>query len=207
MKRFVNEVKIGLFVVLAIAVSMIFWMKTQNFTADTYTLKTYFNFAGGIKENATVALSGIEVGRVESINFTYDDKGTRVEMVLSVSKNAKVRNDSIAYIGSQGFVGDAFIGLTPGSSDAPFAKHDSVVQSEDPVEMRELMKRADGIERKLDDALVDVKKLAKNLNSTVEDNRGKIDSIITNLEQTSSNFNEFSEDIKKHPWKLLMKGK
>ena len=34
---------------------------------------------------------------------------------------------------------------------------------------------------------------------------GRIDNIANNLEQTSMNFKEFSEDIKRNPWKLLMK--
>jgi hypothetical protein len=40
-----------------------------------------------------------------------------------------------------------------------------------------------------------------------QDNRPRIDSIMKNIEATSVNFNEFSTDIKQHPWKLLMKGK
>jgi len=206
MRNFTKEIKIGLFLVLAVFVGIIFLTRTQNFTADPYMLKTYFNYAGGLSENAIVALSGIEVGRVEAINFKYNPE-TKVEVVLSVSKRAKVHKDSIAYIGTQGFIGDSFVGLTPGTSEVPFVKSGDVIQSEDPIETRELMKKADAIAKKLDDTLVDVKKLAKNLNSTVEGNRTRVDNIVINLEQTSVNFNEFSEDIKKHPWKLLMKGK
>ena len=206
MRNFTKEIKIGLFLVLAVFVGIIFLTRTQNFTADPYTLKTYFNYAGGLSENSIVSLSGIEVGRVEAINFTYNPE-TKVEVVLSVSSKAKVHKDSIAYIGTQGFIGDSFVGLTPGTSEVPFVKSGDVIQSEDPIETRELMKKADAIAKKLDDTLVDVKKLAKNLNSTVEGNRTRVDNIVINLEQTSVNFNEFSEDIKKHPWKLLMKGK
>jgi len=207
MRKFTNELMIGIFVVLAIGVGVLFWIKTENFTADeTYNLKTYFTYAGNVKENAVVSLSGIEVGRVEKIAFKYDT-GTKVEVVLSLSRNAKVRTDSIAYIGTAGFIGDAFVGLTPGTPGTAFAKAGAVIQSEDPIQMRELMKKADSISKKIDETLVDVKALASNLNGTLQDNRGRIDSIMVNLEQTSVNFNEFSEDIKQHPWKLLMKGK
>jgi len=206
MGKFTNEIKIGVFVVLAVLVGMVFWMKTQNFTADTYNIKTYFKFAGGIKENAVVSLSGIEVGRVEKIGFQYEPE-TKVEVLLSISKKAKVRKDSIAYISTAGFIGDAFVGITPGGPNAEFCKHNGTIGSEDPIEMRELMKRADGIAAKLDDTLVDVKELARSLNLTVKDNRDKIDNIVLNIEQTAINFNEFSSDIKKHPWKLLMKGR
>jgi len=205
-KKFTNEIKIGAFIAVSLFIAFILWAKTQNYVSDTYDLKTYFKFAGGLKENAVASLSGIEVGRVEKINFVYDPE-TRVEVILAVNKNAKVHSDAIAYISTQGFIGDAFVGLTPGTSDSPFAKHRDEIASEDPIETRELMKRADGIAKKLDDTLADVKKLASNLSATVEDNKGKINNIIVNMEQTSVNFNEFSDDIKKHPWKLLTKGK
>ncbi len=206
MKKFTNEIKIGLFIVLALCAGFFLWARTQDFVADAYALKTHFSYAGGLRENAVVTLSGIEVGRVEEINFKYNPE-TKVELVLLIKKEAKIHSDAIAYIDTSGFVGDTYVGLTPGTSDYPFVKNGDVIASEDPVQTRELMKRADDISRKLSDTLIDVKKLAHNLNITVEGNRDNIDNIVENLEQTAVNFNEFSEDIKQHPWKLLMKGK
>jgi len=208
MRKFTNEIKIGMFMVLALGAGAIFWMKTQNLDlkSETYTLKTYFNFAGGIKENSIVALSGIEVGKVDAVNFIYEP-ATKVEIVMSISNKAKVRTDSIAYIGSAGFIGDAFVGLTAGSADAAFIEPGTEVKSEDPIEMRVLMKKADSIATQIDQAMVDVRKLAASLNGVVGENKERIGSIMKNLVSTSENFNEFSNDIKQHPWKLLMKGK
>jgi ABC-type transporter Mla subunit MlaD len=73
--------------------------------------------------------------------------------------------------------------------------------------MRKLMKKADAISENLDKTLVEVKNLAANVNVVVSDNKTRIDNIAANLETTAVNFKEFSEDIKQHPWKLLMKGK
>jgi len=228
MKKVNLEFKVGLlllFIAIAIGAGMIFWAKTNKTGKDTYELKTYFNFAGGIKANSVVALSGIEVGKVDQVNFIYDDKGTKVEIVMSVDKKAKVRTDSIAFVGTAGFIGDTFIGLTPGSAGSAFCESGEIITSEDPIQMKELMKKADAIASKLDDTLVDVKNLAANLNQVVAenkekvssilknvdgavaDNRTRLDSIMKNLESTTVNFNEFSAEIKAHPWKLLMKGK
>jgi len=197
-KKFTNEIKTGLVVILAILIGIFFWIKTSNFQSETYQIKTKFSHAEGIKENAIVALAGVEVGRVENLKFTYNPQ-TKVELILSIDKNAKVREDSIAFIGTTGFVGDAYVGITPGTS-AVFAKPGASIISEDPVEMRMLMKRADAIAKKLDGVLGDVKTL-------VSDNRSKVDNIVSNMEDTTANFKEFSADIKSHPWKLLMKGK
>jgi len=197
--KLTNEVKTGLVVLAAVLVGAFFWLKTTNLYTATYTLKTFFNHADGIKENSIVKLAGIEVGRVKDIGLEYAEDKTKVEVLLELDRGAKVREDSIAFIGTSGFIGDAFIGITPGAART-FVKRNGIVTSEDPVEMRELMKKADQIASKLDTTLTDVKGI-------VCDNREKVDSIVANLEDTTANFKEFSEDIKRHPWKLLMKGK
>ncbi|MFA5085123.1 MAG: MlaD family protein [Candidatus Omnitrophota bacterium] len=199
-----NELKTGLIVVAAIAVAAIFWLKTTNFSDRPYRLKTQFNYAEGLKADSVVKLSGIEIGRIEDIRFIYSPE-TKVELVLLLDKDAKIHEDSIAYISSSGIVGDAFLGLTPGSPDKPFAKDGDTVSSEDPVEMRKIMRQVDTIAGSLDKTLEDFRELTSNVNGVVRDNRTKIDSLLVNLEQTAVNFKEFSEDIKKNPWKLLSK--
>jgi phospholipid/cholesterol/gamma-HCH transport system substrate-binding protein len=198
MMRMSNEIKAGLVVLMGILIGVFFFGKTATFKQSTYDLKTSFVYAGDLKPNAIVKLSGIEVGRVKDIKFVYDKSSTKVECLMEISSDAKVRKDSIAYIGTAGFVGDAFVGLTPGQSPV-FAEHGSVIASEDPIQMRLLMKKADSIANNLDGILTEVR-------SVVTDNRPAMDAIVTNLEFTTENFKEFSEDVKKHPWKLLFKG-
>ena len=204
--KITNEFKTGMLIVAAILAGVIFYVKTTDFTAKPYKLKTTFNYAEGIKADSIVKLAGIDVGRVERIEFKYVPE-TKVELILSIDRKAKVHEDSIAFISTSGMIGDAYIGITAGSPDKPFAKEGAVLISEDPVEMRKLMKQADAISANLDKTLFEVKALASNVNSVVSDNKTRIESITSNLETTAVNFKEFSEDIKQHPWKLLMKGK
>lgn len=192
-----NEIKAGLVIVVAIAIGVMFFAKTVTFLSGTYKLKTFFKHAGDLKTDAIVKLAGIEVGRVKEINFVYQPD-TKVECVLEVSKDAKVRIDSIAYIGTAGFVGDAYVGLTGGSFEEFFVPGD-IVQSEEPLQTRLLLKKADNIATNLDRILIDIKTL-------VVDNRENLDDILNNLTVTTENFKEFSTDLKKHPWKLLFKG-
>jgi phospholipid/cholesterol/gamma-HCH transport system substrate-binding protein len=202
-----NEIKTGIIVVAAIAVVMLFYSKTSDTTAvKPYKVKTYFNYAEGIKQDAIVKLAGVEVGRVEKIRFQYTPE-TKIEMVMAISDKARIHEDSIAFIATSGMIGDAYVGITSGSADKPIVKDGGTVASEDPVELRKLWKKAEGIADNLDKMLVEVKSLAENVNGVVKDNKSRIDGIATNLEETSMNFKDFSADIKQHPWKLLMKGK
>lgn len=194
-----NEMKTGMVVVTGILVAVLFWAKTTDLSAKPYKIKTYFNYADGVKKDSIVKLSGIEVGRVEKVNLVYTPE-TKIELILSVDKKAKIREDAIAFISTSGMIGDAYIGIAQGSTEKQFIKDGGQMESEDPVEMRKLMKKADTIADNLDKTLAQVKSL-------VADNKAKVDSIAANLETTTANFKEFSEDIKQHPWKLLMKGK
>ncbi|MFH1395060.1 MAG: MlaD family protein [Candidatus Omnitrophota bacterium] len=195
--KFSNEIKAGLVIIVAIAIGVIFYVKTANFNTRTYDVKTSFKYAGDLKPNAVVKLSGIEVGRLKRAEFSYTPE-TTVVCTLEIASGTKIRKDSIAYIGTAGFVGDAYLGLTPGLSNE-FCKNNDVIQSEDPIQMRLLMKKADAIANNLDQILVEVKDI-------VTDNRQGLNNIVGNLEATTANFKEFSEDVKTHPWKLLFKG-
>ena len=204
--KITNEAKTGMVVVAAIVVAVVFWVKTTDFNGKPYKVKTYFNYAEGIKVDSIVKLAGIEAGRVETVKFQYVPE-TKVELVLAINKKAKIREDSVAFISTSGMIGDAYIGVTPGLPDKAFVKDGAVLISEDPIEMRKLMKKADAISENLDKTLGEVKNLAENVNGLVKDNKNRIDNIAANLEETATNFKEFSSDIKQHPWKLLMKGK
>ena len=202
--RFSNEIKAGIVILAGAALFVFFMFRTTSFQEEPYELKTYFKYAGDLKDNATVKLSGIEAGRLTSIKFVYE-KETMVECILSINADAKVRKDAIAYIGTAGFVGDAYIGLTPGT-DQEFLNPGDTLVSEDPMQMRELMGKAESIADDLGAVLKEVKELATNFNGVVTDNRSGLADIVMNLEGTTQNLEELSEDIQKHPWKLLFKG-
>ncbi len=204
--KMTNEFKAGIIIAAALVTGIVFYTKTTDMSAKPYKLKTYFNYAEGIKADSIVKLAGIDVGRVEKIEFQYLPE-TKIELVLAIDKKAKVREDSTAFISTSGMIGDAYIGITTGTADKPFVKEGATLLSEDPIEMRKLMKQADLITANLDKTLSEVKTLASNVNGVVSDNKTRIDNIASNLESTAVNFKEFSEDIKQHPWKLLMKGK
>jgi phospholipid/cholesterol/gamma-HCH transport system substrate-binding protein len=196
MKRVTNEIKAGILIMIAIAVCVFFFIRTSTFKTGTYDLKAYFGYAGGLSKDAAVKLSGIEVGRLKELKIVYLPE-TTVECLFEVDENAKIRTDSIAYIATSGFMGDAHIGITPGTSEE-FIRPGGKVPSEDPMQMRLFMKKAEQIADNLDKTLAAVK-------DVVVDNKQSMANIIVNLEGTTENFKEFSADIKKNPWKLLFR--
>lgn len=207
-RNITNEMKVGILVAACIAVLMGFLYKTGSFSFEKegYEVKVLFNVVSGVQKNAPVRLAGVEIGQVKNIELSYGN-GTKVAVILWLEERAKLRRDSRAYITALGLMGEKYIELSPGSGDAPYLKPGESIMGEDPLDFDALAKKGENIADVLEETLANIKELAVNSNLVVTDNKEKIDGIFENLEQTTANFKEFSEDIKRNPWKLMSKGK
>ena len=65
------------------------------------------------------------------------------------------------------------------------------------------MNKADVIAENLNSTLIQLRSLTKHADELLT--KDEIDNTLKNLEATSANFKEFSEDLKRHPWKLIWK--
>ena len=208
MAKFTNEMKTGIVVIAAVVLLgiMVAMVGDYHLFDKGYSVKVVFDYTNGVDKNAPIRLAGVDVGEVTDVRLQYGDK-TQVLLTLYMEPWAKIREDSKVYSTTLGLMGEKYIEITPGSEGVAFVKPGSTMIGENPVRIEELIKSAEQIADNIDKTLVDVQKLAKNLNSAVEGNRPKLDSIFDNLEVSSENLKEFTQDIKWHPWKLLRKGK
>ncbi|MBN1871055.1 MAG: MCE family protein [Candidatus Omnitrophica bacterium] len=203
-----NEMKVGILIVVCVLVMAGFMIKTGalDFKKEGYEVKVLFSIVAGVQENAPVRLAGVEIGKVQNIQLVYNE-GTMVQVTLWLNENAKLRQDSTAFITALGLMGEKYIEVTAGSPDSPFLSPGDVIKGEDPLQFDALAKKGETIAEALEETLEQIKKLAANSNLVVTDNKEKIDAIFENMEMTTQNFKEFSEDVKRNPWKLMSKGK
>lgn len=203
-----NETKTGLFVVICLAVLGGLLLKVGHFNLfkEGYIIKSHFHFTGGVKKNAPVRLSGVDVGEVKNIRVLYGDD-MQVEVDLWLYEGTKVRLDSHAYITTLGMMGEKYIEIKAGTPGAAFAQAGESIPGDDPVRLEELIEVGTKVANDVGQMAKDISKVANHVDDTIQGNRSKIDNIFNNLEETSENFNDFSQDVKYHPWKVLMKGK
>lgn len=84
-----------------------------------YTLSANFENIGGLKVGAAVAMSGVTVGRVESI--TYDQSIYKAVVRMHINPQFDhIPDDSDASIMTSGLLGAQYIGVTAGGSDQYF---------------------------------------------------------------------------------------
>lgn len=206
---FKNELKTGLMVVFCIILLITLTLSVGKFSVfnKQYKLKVLFNWVSGLENDAPVRLNGVEVGKVEDVSLLYKGDETRVLVTAAMDVDAKVREDAKAIVTTLGLMGEKYLSLSAGSKGSPFLKPDSTIEGTNPTDMEELIDIGKRIASEVEATLGDIRKLTGHLDDMVVQNRADIDDIVDNLKALTQNFEEFSDDIKRNPWKLMVKGK
>ncbi|NQT91105.1 MAG: MCE family protein [Candidatus Omnitrophica bacterium] len=208
-KILTDEVKTGFVVILCLTILVVLTVSVGKISVfnKQYKLKVTFSQVAGLENSAPVRLSGVDAGKVESVDLIYKDGKTIVMLELLMNGHAKPRVDSKAYVTTLGLMGEKYVELTAGSEGKPFLKPGTTIVGTDPIPMEKLMEMAEKVVNDVEVTLKHISSLSMHLDELVVENRENIDDILGNLTRTSQNFEEFSDDIKKNPWKLLMKGR
>ena len=198
-KKYGNEFKVGIFVILCILGLVYLTVSTGklNVKQGGYYIYVVFDDIAGLDVKAPVMLNGREVGKVEAIEISYKDNTTKNILKLWLPDDAKVRSQAAVSIKTLGLMGEKYIQITS-NEGADFLAPNTILTGKPFMDLDVLMDQADAITD-------EVKKLTLTLNNTLEGNQDEISRIIANFELTSQNIQELTEDIKRNPWKLLHK--
>lgn len=191
------ELKVGLFIMIGVMIlfMIVFSIGGVNLSKTGYRIKVLFNFANGIGGTAPVRLAGVGVGQVQGIRIVRDDKtdSTRAELTVWINDHIKIENDSKVTINTLGLLGEKYLEIFPGTPGNPTLKNNDVIIGKDPVPME---KFTEDLANLTDSVKVIVEKIRKG--------EGTIGKLL--MDQTMyDNLEAFTADIKKHPWKLLVK--
>lgn len=200
-----NELKVGLFVILCILGFAYLTYSTGklNIKKKGYHIYVVYDEVVGLNKKAPVMLNGLEVGKVEDIKVSYDNDKTRIVLKLWLDEQARIRENPVVSIKTLGLMGEKYIQISS-SEGKDFVKPGALLEGKPYLDMDELMEQAQSISKEV---MAEVNKLIATINGTVEDNKVSIGQIIKNLEVSSRNLEDFSDEIKRHPWKLLFKTK
>jgi len=206
--RINNETKTGILVLMCLGILGALLVKVGNFTLTKkgYTVRSEFGFIAGVRKHAPVRLAGVDVGEVRNIRLVYGDR-TRIELDLWFEEGVKVRKDAKATVTTLGLMGEKYIELQPGSSAVAYAAEGDTILGEDPVRLEELIEIGKRVAGDISKMAGDISRVATHVDETIVENKPRIKNIFVNLDETSVNFKDFSQDIKYHPWKILAKGK
>ncbi len=116
MRESVFETLTGLAVLIAAGVFLWFAMARGSEagagSGDTYEVGARFNSVSGISRGTDVRLAGVKIGTVRDINL--DGERFDAQVIMAISDEYELPDDTTARVQSDGLLGGAYIGLEPG---------------------------------------------------------------------------------------------
>ncbi|MDE6812136.1 MAG: MlaD family protein, partial [Muribaculaceae bacterium] len=164
--RFGKEFKIGLAVIIAIALLFfgIDYLKGINIFRPTNFYEVYYDNIAGLEVSAPVTINGFKVGQVREVAIDYKNPG-KVKVVLALNKELKLREGTVASLGST-LLSGAYIILQPSEKGEYLSVGSRLkgIESSDLMSSltNEMMPKVNALLPRIDSLLI-------NLNSLVSD--------------------------------------
>jgi phospholipid/cholesterol/gamma-HCH transport system substrate-binding protein len=191
--------RLGVFIVatLAILVVGIFVIGSKQYLfSSTYQVKAQFDNVAGLDAGGDVRIGGVHSGTVHSILLPHKP-GERVTVVMDLSRSTHeiIKQDSVATIETEGMLGNQYLAISFGSAGSPDVRDGDLLASQQPLEMADLLKKADGILDSSQQAIQNTTLATASLNSIsskIDRGQGTVGALVNdrqlynNLEQTTS---------------------
>lgn len=191
--------RLGVFIfgTLAILAAGVFIIGSKEYLfRSTYELKAQFDNVAGLSEGADVQVGGVHSGMVKSIELPHKP-GEKVTVVMDLDRSTHeiLKQDSVASIETEGMLGNQYVAISFGSAGQADVTDGQVIQSQPPLIMADMLKKASGI---LDDgqlAMKNATEVTAHLNSVsskIDAGQGTVGALIndkqlyTNLAQSTS---------------------
>lgn len=192
------EVKVGALVLFSLALLVTFIVILGDFGfKEGVLLRIDYSDIGGLKPGASVKQAGIEIGKVQNIEYrggqidpeTKQPVWARVTIEVDPQYAPSIRTSSEFFISAEGVLGEKFIGIQTVQLEAPEAKPGHTFKGVDPMRIEQMVakvsKSLDGLESLLNNKDVPigelvrhVDQLAVHVDELIVENRPQIKQII-----------------------------
>lgn len=209
-----SEIWVGLTVVAAIAIFLYATFRIGScglLQPEGRRLIARFNDASGVELRTAVTIAGVRVGEVEAVDL--EEGRARLRLRID-DPEAQIPVDSRVAIRSRGLLGERLIEITPGPSeriledggvltwtvDAPSVDRllDRLADVADDVKavtesLRVVLGGPEG-EAAIAETVENIRVASRELRGFLQDNRGRFEGIVENLEGFSAEINRMVED-------------
>jgi phospholipid/cholesterol/gamma-HCH transport system substrate-binding protein len=139
------ESKLGMFVALAVVAGVVIieMLGGPEHFMRGYRLTALFNNVQELKVGDRVKMAGVEEGRVERIDLDVETQKAKVTMKMK--KGAEVKTDSIATIKFTGLMGQNFVSIDFGTTNASKAGDGTMLKSAEQPDLSVVMSKIDNV--------------------------------------------------------------
>ena len=133
------EFSVGIFVIIGVLCLgyLSFTLGNFSFSRDRYEVSAVFSTVSGLKTKAQITLAGVNIGEVKKVELKDD----QAEVIMSINKNVKIEEDSIASIKTMGIIGDKYVMITPGASDTYIKNGGVIRETQPPLDIESLISK------------------------------------------------------------------
>jgi phospholipid/cholesterol/gamma-HCH transport system substrate-binding protein len=205
------ELKVGLVVILAIAILVIgiIWVKGIKFNQTQYAYSVIFPDVGALKVGDPVSVSGVQKGKVKKIQLYQGD----VLVTFDLTTDVVLKKDAKFTVKNIGLMGERFVAIETGHSDTLLdvskpirGYYDTGVSEamgmmgEMISEVRRLVDHLEGVvgtkwsQESLTEIIKNLRKLSGDLSGLLDRNQGKFDQTMQDLSYSSSELKKIIDE-------------
>jgi len=137
------ETRLGIFFALALVAGVVLLelAGARDLFRRGQPVLARFDNIQELREGDPVKMAGVDVGFVDEIRLA----DSKVEVVLSLKKDAAVKTDSKASIKFVGLLGQNYVALSFGSPNAPKVVANALLESDEQADLNSLMVKLQGV--------------------------------------------------------------
>lgn len=177
------ELKAGIFVScgLLLTLSAILTLGGfDDFVHSQYEVMAQFDDVSGLGRGSAVRSGGIQIGRVTDLKYDQSYNKILVTLLLRDEFKSRVRTDSKAKMLTQGVLGDKYVEIVGGTSEAEVAKQGFVLDSDGSTGLTKMLEGGEKVVDLLEQNLQNLKIITESFS---KDRKSEI--FFNNLTQTS----------------------
>ena len=190
MKKKSSEVWVGIFVVIGIFLLALLTMKVEKFQIGKekgYMVSVLFDSAAGLDRNAPVRVAGVHLAHVEKVAL---DQG-KAKVTFHMPSHVVLYQDAKAYLKSEGFLGEKYVEVTPGTPLYPTVPADGKIeQGAPPADIEQLLSSMSTIREDLREVTKPIGEVLKAVDPK------KVEGLVDNLNKFSGQLAGMGKDAK-----------
>lgn len=217
-----TEAMVGVFIFVGLALLGVLIVQFGRFGErfhGKYPLTVIFDDAAGVIRGSEVRMGGAKIGKVASLPALNED--VKVEVQIDIDERIRIPEGSAFQISSASILGDKLIVITPPSVQTNrYIESGSIIAGAGPSGLDALQNNAEAVSRDARKLLIDAAETMKQIDGAVgdirtatgeltltlqkvnqgvltEDNLGRIETTLANLEQASAGLDPTLADARK----------
>ena len=137
------ETRLGIFFALALVVAVVIleMIGAAEYFKPGYKVNATFKNVQELKPGDLVKMAGVEIGRVENVELV----GNRAKVTMKINGKYEVKTDAIATIKFTGLMGQNFVSVDGGTSEAPKILQGGTLQTYEQPDLSSIMVKLENV--------------------------------------------------------------